>query len=353
MKNVLIYSKVMPPAIGGYVTAGWNVFMALKDIFKISVLCENYEEFLQYLKQKGIDNVTVIDSSKLEKKQLSRYDIAIYNATYENTYFHRTFVEAGIPFLSIEHNAIVEYYKNEYIERAQYAFLLIYPSHYLFQKVSAFLPDNSRQIILGLPIDENIFSPKLLSKSKSNRNNRLIMTTICMIKPIRCIEFLFDFVIYAKQNMMKPYLQIYGTSAYGHSEEYFLHLKNLSKKLDIENNIVFCGAINDYHETYKALTDSEYYIDFSKEETYGQAKIEAILAMKKIIIPDIGNNKYLLPSNYPLYPYDAKTACEMLIDNINNGCYSDEVLAHQRKHAITQFSHENFRTKIGGIIYEL
>jgi 1,2-diacylglycerol 3-alpha-glucosyltransferase len=126
-------------------------------------------------------------------------------------------------------------------------------------------------------------------------------------------------------------------------------LKNLVKKLKLENNIIFTGPRKDIHYVYQ-ITDV--FVTASKTETQGLTVIEAMAARVPVLCYEDDSFKIVLRHGKNGYFFtDKKTLAKQIIE-LSENTEKLEKMAKTAEEDAKEFSAENFARKVVKV-YEL
>ena len=158
-----------------------------------------------------------------------------------------------------------------------------------------------------------------------------ILSILIILSNISVISF-------AAENSPEIYLN--GKKTEFANAPYLDNIKEILYKNNIYSNVKFRNGITDIYNLRDYYNHGDIYIDFSIEETYGQAKLEAISCGKPILMPNIGNNKYLIheKNNCLLCSdcYDMSIKAQQLL---NDPYFYNEVSVLNREHIIKHYSY--------------
>lgn len=291
--KILFYTKLLPPAFGGYVVAGINLYEALKMV----------------------TNVTLVTDDTLgDIKEDECFDLLFFNATYENTNVYKLLSSKCVRSWTYEHNIINNKNVKEIVDRFTNAHLIFVPSIFLKNAITYSLKNKYVKDIniLPIPIDSDVFyfSPHKLGPCVK-------FITCCAIKSVRNIEFTIEII----RELISTYhiscnLDIYGEIPFQGDKTYLTKLLDLVHCYGLEPFVKLKKTLEDKSDVSEVLHNADFYIDFSRHETYGQAKIEAIFAGTRIIMPPIENNKNLLAENGIFYDGDISDIAQQIASTI-------------------------------------
>lgn len=291
--KILFYTKLLPPAFGGYVIAGMNLYEALNMVADVTL---------------------ITDDTLNEIKDDERYDLLFFNATYENTNVFKFLSSKCTQCWTYEHNILSNKNILEMMDRFKKSHQIFVPSQFLKTEINHSLKHKYIKDIniLPIPIDPDLF---YFSPHKLGENVKFI--TCCAIKSVRNLEFTIQII----NELISTYhiscnWDIYGEVPFQGSRSYFTHLLDIINNYGLAHIIKFRKSLVDRKALSVALHNSDFYIDFSLHETYGQAKIEAIFSGTRIIIPPIENNKNLLLERNYFYDGDPQNIAQHISSTI-------------------------------------
>lgn len=266
--KVLLYTKILPPAFGGYVSAGINLLRLFSSLANVSLVSD--------------DNIqTVIEND-------NTYDILLFNATYEKSNAFCRLSEKCKQSWSFEHNELTDDYLEEMRERFRMVSRAFVPSEFLKDKISQNVKAGifMELSVLPIPIDSQCFSfsPHVIGSPVK-------FVTCCALKQIRNLEFVMEIMKDLRSQGLSFQWDIYGDIPYQGDTSYLGFLQCLANQLGVADSVQFHKALTQQQEIAEVLHDSDFYIDFSKKETYGMAKIEAALSGVRMILPPEENNR--------------------------------------------------------------
>lgn len=291
--KVLFYTKLLPPAFGGYVVAGTNLYKAFNTVAE----------------------VTLITDDTLNKiKDNEHFDLLFFNATYENTNVFKFLSSKCVRSWTYEHNILSNNNIPEMMDRFTNSHQIFVPSIFLKDKIISSI--NSKYIkdinILPIPIDSGIF---YFSPHKLGMCVKFI--TCCAIKNARNIEYTIKIIneLISKYHIPCNW-DIYGGVPFQGDMSYLTKLIDMVQYYGLEHIIKFKKSLVDKKDVSAVLHEADFYIDFSQHETYGQAKIEAIFAGTRVIMPSTENNKNLLDEHSIFYDGDCSNTAKQIASTI-------------------------------------
>lgn len=311
--RILFYTKVLPPHLGGYVTAGCNLYRVLMSIGETTIVTD--------------------DSLNTVKGQ---YDLLFFNSTYENQDTFDVLREHSDRVWSYEHNTPVAKCHQEIYHRYQESEIVFVPSQYLRDQILSgeFLEFVEKIHILPIPIDLVCFDLKQQDEPVFS------FTTICAIKEIRNLTFNIDIIKCLIDKGVPCRYDIYGMVPYMSDSSYLQKVKSYIAELKLGDVVKVHHAIVSSKCVSSTLKQYNFYIDFAQYESYGQAKIEALASGLNLIMPPIGNNPALLPSNCVLFDGTPEENAEMLLSLFGGGGILTNIKKSYREHAELNFSDE-------------
>jgi glycosyltransferase involved in cell wall biosynthesis len=145
-------------------------------------------------------------------------------------------------------------------------------------------------------------------KTKFNLNNKLILTTIGRITPLKDFEtFIKAIAILKEKNLNIKALIVGGVRK--DKEDYFFKLRNLVKSLKVENEVIFCGSQSKMAEIYHL---SDVVISSSKKpESFGRSVAEALSLNTPVIATNHGGVKDIIINGVNGYFYEVANANEL------------------------------------------
>lgn len=311
--HILFYTKVMPPALGGYISAG-------------NSLCRVFM---------SIGETTVVTDTTLDTVQ-GRYDLLFFNSTYENSSVFDILKVHCDQVWSYEHNVPNAHNRCMIDYRYQESNIVLVPSKYLrdeYLRVSAGMYADKLHI-LPIPVDLICFDLKMQKDIQFN------LTTICAIKPIRNLTFNIDIVKCLVDMGVPCKYDIYGMVPYMSDGSYLKVVEQYIKLQNLENIVKLQNALSGPECISRTLKRYDFYLDFARQETYGQAKIEALACGLKLIMPHVGNNSVLLPIGEAMYAGTAEEIAEELYARFVKDNFTANRREVYRMHAKVHFSDE-------------
>ena len=274
--RALFYTKILPPAFGGYVSAGLNLYNSLSMVADVQL---------------------VTDDSLCDLNENARFDLLVFNATYEKSNVFSCLSSKCATSWIYEHNTVTESFRAEMSMRFNNASRILVPSTFLKDAIDKEMKTNHIAVdILPIPINSDTFS---FSPNKMGHCIKFI--SCCAIKEIRNLEFSLSVLKQILEHEIICQWDIYGEVPFNGDYSYYNRLINLIQTYEMGDIVRINKPLINQRDIANALHKSDFYIDFSRKETYGQAKVEAIFAGTRMIIPSIDNNKYLLGNGYDYY----------------------------------------------------
>lgn len=274
--RVLFYTKILPPAFGGYVSAGLNLYNSLNRVADVQL---------------------VTDDSLCGLNENARFDLLVFNATYEKSNVFSFLSSKCAASWIYEHNTVSESYRAEMNIRFNNASRILVPSKFLKDEIDNKMKTRHIEVdVLPIPVNSDIFS---FFPNKMGHCIKFI--SCCAIKEIRNLEFSLSVLKQILEHGVVCQWDIYGEVPFNGDYSYYNRLTNLIQTHEMGDIVRINKPLVNQGDIANALHKSDFYIDFSRKETYGQAKVEAIFAGTRMIIPDIDNNKHLLGDNYDYY----------------------------------------------------
>lgn len=320
--RILFYTKVLPPALGGYVSAGGN-------------LCRVFM---------SIGETTVVTDATLDTVR-GRYDLLFFYSTYENSSAFDILKVHCDQVWSYEHNVpnscnqcMIDYRYHE-------SNIVLVPSQYLRDK---YLGIGARMYadklhVLPIPVDFICFDLKMQNDLQFN------LITICAIKSIRNLTFNIDIVKCLIDMGVPCQYDIYGKVPYMSNDSYLKVVERYIKAQNLENAVKVHSALSGSECISSTLKRYDFYLDFAQQETYGQAKIEALACGLNLIMPSVGNNPALLPPGEAMYDGTAEEIARELYARFVEDNFPVDRREVYRTHAKVHFSDET----VSEIIKEL
>ena len=328
--KVLFYTKVLPPAFGGYVSAGINLYNLLSAIANVHLVSD-----------KDINELNSDES----------YDLLFFNATYENSNLFNVLSERCKQVWTFEHNEIRDDYFEEMSDRFNKVSRILVPSSFLKQRINYHIKtlNEKEPTVLPIPINSDVFFFQPHEMSKTVR-----FITCCAIKKVRDLEF----TLLVMKDLLSMGLlfqwNIYGEVPYLGDYNYYERLCTIVEELGLTKHVIFHKALKKQRDISKALHNSDFYIDFSQKETYGMAKIEAALTGVKLILPSIENN-CIFNHNMLFYDGTHKEVASQIYTTIEK-CMSDRKNDIASRLSIRedmrQFDHNSVSIKLKKLLYE-
>lgn len=217
--KVLFYTKVLPPAFGGYVSSGINLYNLLSTIANVHLISDN-----------DINTLNFNES----------YDLLFFNATYEKSNLFDVLSKQCKQVWSFEHNEMTDDYFEEMSDRFNKASRILVPSSFLKHSINKRLEiSNTKELtVLPIPIDSDVFffQPHVMSGT-------VRFITCCAIKRVRNLEF----IIFIMKDLLSMGLlfrwDVYGEVPYLGNYSYYNRLCAIVKELGLTNNIKFHKAL--------------------------------------------------------------------------------------------------------------
>lgn len=311
--RILFYTKVLPPALGGYVSAGCNLCRVLMSI----------------------GETTVVTDAALDTVQ-RQYDLLFFNATYENSSAFDILKAHCDQVWSFEHNIPNSHNHCEIDHRYQESKIVLVPSQYMKYQ---YIGNGTREFadklhVLPLPVDLTCFD---LKKQKDLHFN---LTTICAIKPIRNLTFNIDIVKCLIDMGVPCRYDIYGMVPYMLDDSYLKAVQRYIKAQNLEDAVKVKGVLSGPECISSTLKRYDFYLDFAQNETYGQAKLEALACGLNLIMPSVGNNPALLPQGEVLFDGTAEEIARALYARFGEDNFPADRRETYRMHAKVHFSDE-------------
>lgn len=304
-KSVLLYTKVLPPAIGGYVTAGKNFIDAFKGICDLTVVSDSFDS-----SGKKEDNVDYITFEDCLQYSPGHFDLLFFNATYEQTDKYNVLRKLCRTTWDFEHNQLTEAYKNEMISRFDDVKRIIVPSAFLRDSIYEDVKSSYNIDVIPIPINQEKF---YFSSGEAGEIWKIV--SVCMIKKVRRIESLIEVASFIKRKGIKFSWDIIGDIPFQGNLRYFAALKNKISDAGLSDVFHFIGMAR-LESIGLSLHNYDVFVDFSLHETYGQAKLEAIFSGLGILMPDIENNSHLLPQLDRLLSSNLPEFCQQVYDKL-------------------------------------
>ena len=199
------------------------------------------------------------------------------------------------------------------------------------------IDDKKKSIITGHATDTNTFKP-----IKAKRQNEAILLSVGGLYKIKghhiIIQALKNIIDKGNKNTE---LWIVGK---GYYEDY---LRNLAKKLKVENNVKFLGS-KGHDELAKIYNSSDIFVLANYQEIT-PAVNEALACEKPIVVMECGGRDFVLPNeNYGLVSrkFDAEDMAEKIILLIKNPKLAAKIAKNGRKRILEKFSIEKVADKL-------
>jgi glycosyltransferase involved in cell wall biosynthesis len=185
--------------------------------------------------------------------------------------------------ISVWGSDIFEYpYKNKFnrsvlVKNLNYCDAIASTSFAMADEVKKVLGNPDKDVtVTPFGVDINKFSPEVTSRV----NDRPIIGIVKYLHPIYDIPLLINaFAIVYNTSDVKPLLHIYGGGPL------LSELKELVKKLDIEEAVTFFGTIPNA-EVSKALKTFDIFVNCSVRESFGVAIVEAMACGLPVVATD-------------------------------------------------------------------
>lgn len=317
--RVLLYTKLLPPAFGGYVTAGVNLYRLLSNMWETTIVTD--------------------ETLRTQHQADTQFDLLVFNSTYENSTVFDVLVDRCDQVWTYEHNAMKPQYFQEMAHRESLSNRVIVPSRFL-QTQLLFSSRNSHVIkpeIVPLPIDTSVFQflPHPIDTC-------IRFCTFCAVKPVRRLE---ENIKLIHQLQLKGYsccYHIYGSIPFQGDASYFHDLQALIAQMQAKDSIQIRNAIIFPPHIASTMRTYDFYLDLSEYESYGQAKLEAISSGLGMIMSSCKNSKALLPEGSVFYDGDVKILSERLCQRLEQSRtnFSEELQLRKaaRRHLDAHFS---------------
>lgn len=330
--NILFYTKVLPPAFGGYVTAGVNYGRVISMMGK----------------------TTLVSDDTIERCLNNKYDILFFNATYEGSSVFDLIRKNCRRICTIEHNKITDSNSDEMIARMQAADVVIVPSEFLKNLILKDCKNTSKingdKIeIVPIPINNDVFSYEY--RDSIINETKIKFVSMCAIKPVRNLQKSISLIRHLVAYGLNCEYDIYGKNSFFSNSSYFDELQYFIKINGLDKRVKFKGAVIGSFNISKLLREYDYYLDFSEYETYGQAKIEAVLSGLYLIVPDNENNNSLLPKGFVFFNGDIESVAKRVFDLISLHIMNPKIKVEFEKKACL-YSWEHFTDHVVRVILQ-
>lgn len=328
--KVLFYTKVLPPAFGGYVVAGMNLYNVFSNIANIHLVTD--------------DDIISLDAN-------ADYDLLMFNATYENTDVFEKLSKRCKLSWSYEHNSMTEGNIKEINYRFESATRILVPSDYLKQKITCVDKASLRiePTVLPIPVDSCTFSfhPHIIGAE-------IRFITCCALKAVRNLEFTLGVMKELRSLGLSFHWDIYGETPYGGDYAYYEKLCNMVDSLLLSKFVSFHSALRKQQDISEALHKSDFYIDFATKETYGIAKIEAVLSGTRLIVPLIDNNAFFKDHSifYSGTQYEIAAQIKQTINDCRKNPEKDISLRRCMSESVKRFDYISVSETLKKILYE-
>ena len=293
----------------------------------------------------GETTIVTDDSLNTVKGQ---YDLLFFNATYENSSVFELLRKHCDQVWTYEHNIPTAQYYDEIYHRYKEADNVFVPSKYLRDQIlSKQLGKVSDKIhILPIPIDISCFDFEL----KQQDDYIFSFVTICAIKEIRNLTFNIDIIKCLKDKGVHCTYDIYGMIPYMSDSTYYHKIKRYINELKLND------VVKVHHELVGAkcisntLQKYNFYIDFALDETYGQAKIEALASGLTLVMPSTGNNSAIIPPGCMLFDGSAEENAEKLWSSFGESNNFIDRRSVYRKHVELNYSDDAVSKMLRGLL---
>lgn len=329
--KVLFYTKVLPPAFGGYVSAGMNLFRVFSTMMDVSMVTDNEIQ-------------TIVNNDEV-------YDLLFFNATYERSLVFGLLSKKCKQAWTFEHNELTDEHSVEMTKRFNKASRIIVPSTFLKNKITKCIGNNGFKELSVLPIPIN---SAFFSFRPHPIKSHVFFITCCAIKPVRNLEFVMNIMKDLTNYGLSFQWDIYGDVPFQGDYHYLEYLQSLINQLGIADVVKFHKALTRQNELVEVLHESDFYIDFAEKETYGMAKIEAALSGTRMILPPIDNNM-IFEKNLEFFSGSHEQVAEMIYNSINRCMKEKDKDMEERlkvRDLAMQFNDLNVSKLIKTMIYE-
>ena len=209
------------------------------------------------------------------------------------------------------------------------------PSISVKKTMSEYFPLYKKKgVVVPIPVDTDVFD------WKPNVQNKVpTFITACMIKPIRNLESIINVISALCEETNVQWL-LAGEEPFYLHESYKTEIWKLIEKNHLCNTIKFMGGIYNVDVLKKFYYFGDMYIDCSLEESYGQAKLEAISCGKVVLMPKVGNNKNLIHRDCEILlcedEYEMTQKAKKLL---NDKAFYDEISLLNREYVVENYSY--------------
>lgn len=329
--KVLFYTKLLPPAFGGYVSAGLNLSRVLSSILNVQIVTD---ENIQ----------SIFDNNDV-------FDLLIFNATYEKSSVFKHLSERCKQSWTFEHNALTDNYREEMLDRFNKASRVLVPSEFLKNIIDKSIRnDNHLELtVLPIPINSCLFSfrPHTLSGCVK-------FVTCCAIKQERNLDFILKIMKALCDYGLSFRWDVYGDTPFQGDSHYIDTLLLMAKKIGLANIVGFHKPLIHQNDISEVLHNSDFYIDFSKKETYGMAKIEAALTGTRMILPLVDNN-IIFNKDIEYFNGSPEHIAKQIFETIDwciNNRDKDIAERYRIRESMLQFNDEKVSEMIKKLLYE-
>lgn len=164
--------------------------------------------------------------------------------------------------------------------------------------------------IIHPPVDTSFLNPTGIDEDNELKKSRLMITTIANINPIKCLESFIYMASVLGRKYGNVSFHIFGR-CFPSQASYFLKLKNLIEKLQIEN-LYFHGESDNVRKVLKA---TDIFVCTSLSESGPMTVFEAMAMGKAIVSTDVGDIKYFLTNG----------ECGFVVPPRDNGALAEKV----------------------------
>lgn len=330
--QVLLYTKLLSSGFGGYVTAGSNLYRMLSSIWHTTVVTD---ETLPQLLQSS-----------------DRFDLLVFNATYENTTIFEQLARRCDRIWTVEHNAVCAANAREIRSRIASAEKVIVPSMFLRDQFlnSGIGIDDTALAVVPLPIDDQVFCKQVHKAETSIR-----FCSFCALKPVRRLEQSIRLIHQLRLRDYSCQYHIYGFVPYQGDESYAQRIQDLIEQLQLTDCVEICPSVTPPHRIAEIMGDYDFYLDSSRHESYGEAKLEAIFSRLGMVITGCENDRKLMPPGSEFFDGDIQAVTEKLchrLEHFTKDFASEcEMREKVRNYAVKRFNDETVSQIVEDLYY--
>lgn len=360
--NILFYSLVMHPHCGGYISSSESLIEALRQFADVILVVNDGTLASDAIRviadrckiRQVINKAKDDDAIAAEALADFRPKIIFINGTNQGDYIHKFFGKTGVPVVVYEHQLPdLRHLRREVVDRVSMADRVCVPSNIVAERFSTIA--GSKLHTVPLPIDTDLFKKQNESTTSDCRYigcNTLI--TVCKIKPVRNIEGLLAVTAKVKREIQNLTLQIIGEPPHDANSDYLRFLQVKAAQMGLKDTVLFNGPVKDKQKLARLLSEADLYVDVAKEETFGQAKLEALACGTFVATLDVGNNKELFsPDTRSFLCRDADEITALIVRLLTKKDLTEELEKKSRDYVLQNYSMDPVSARLKEILDEL